>query len=114
MGIEELLGQTLVSIEKYDDELIFKLSNGTTYKMHHMQDCCETVVIEDISGDLDDLLNTPILIARESINTGSDEDNYGSCTWTYYHLATLKGYVDIRWYGSSNGYYSERVDFERI
>lgn len=113
LGVEELLGKTLAKItQNGDDELYFTTTDGTTYKMFHYQDCCELVYIEDIIGDLGDLIGAPLLMAEEVTERGR-EDNWKSQTWTFYKFATLKGYVTIRWLGESNGYYSESVDFVR-
>lgn len=118
--IEELIGKILIKIDqKPDDEIIFHTSDGTAYRMSHYQDCCESVTVEDICGDLNDLLNTPIVQAFEKTNSEENppdvkKEYQDSFTWTFYTLSTIKGTVTIRWYGESNGYYSESVDIELI
>jgi hypothetical protein len=119
---EDLKGKVLTKIkQRYNDALYFETSDGEVYGMSHYQDCCESVYIEDICGDLDDLLNTPILLAEEVSSgnetpEGLEEPEYrdSSYTWTFYKLSTIKGSVTIRWFGTSNGYYSESVDFYKV
>jgi len=117
---KELVGKTIVNISVQDDNEVirFTCSDGSTYIMQHDQDCCESVVVEDIIGDLDDLIGSPILQADED---ESEENPEGiikgyqdSFTWTFYNIATIKGHVTIRWYGESNGYYSEDVSFYKL
>lgn len=114
--ISELVGQTFTKIVKCtidnNDALIF-FSTGLCFMFTHEQECCESVSIEDINGDLNDLINTPIIKAEEVTNEG-ETDYEHSETWTFYKFATKKGYVTIRWYGTSNGYYSEKVDMYKI
>lgn len=120
----DFIGKIFFKIEKTEDEISFYCTDGYIYKMLHQQDCCECVTIDDINGDLDDLLETPILKYEELTSLGTDKKSLStdlykqskddeSSTWTFYNFATIKGYVTIRWYGSSNGYYSESVDIIR-
>lgn len=123
---ETLKGMTIESFNngtmpaKSDDEIIFNMTNDIRFKMIHLQDCCENVYIEDICGDIEDLIGSEILLAEEVTNKDEHPKGYRksewdeSFTWTFYKLATIKGYVTIRWLGESNGYYSESVDFSYI
>ena len=45
----------------------------------------------------------------------NEEDKHGNVSeWTFYNLRTHKGTVTIRWYGTSNGYYSTSVSFAEV
>jgi len=116
--VKVLLGKTITHIYNNEAEIIFTTIEGDKYKMYHYQDCCETVTIEDIIGDLSDLLNSPITMAEEVISSKNPDDIIknlqDSFTWTFYKFATVNGYVTIRWYGESNGFYSETVDFCKL
>ena len=119
--LEELLGKTMLSVTQNGVETIdFVAVTGECWQMYYEPDCCASCTIEDVVGDLQDLVGAPIAMAEESTNSdnprdGSDpSDPDASFTWTFYRFATHKGYVTIRWYGSSNGYYSESASFRRV
>jgi len=118
--ISDLLGKTMVRVEQTDvdgeDALVMETDGGMVYTFAHRRDCCESVTIEDIAGDLSDLVGSPLTMAEESSQDGKEAglafpNGYtpGSSTWTFYKFATVKGYVDVRFFGESNGYYSEGV-----
>ena len=113
--IEDMVGKVFTSIRNEDTELVFE--NATErFVFFHSQDCCEHVSIEDVCGDLEDLIGEPLLLAEEVEGVTPVEFNeadHESVTWTFYKFATRKGYVDVRWLGESNGYYSEGVSLGR-
>ena len=111
--LKDMIGLTMTSVKQVDDEVIFLASTGDRFKMYHCQDCCEDVAVESIQGDLDLLVGSPITGAEEEI-TKKNNAHDDSSTTTRYTLSTDKGTVVITWLGSSNGYYSEDVDFVKL
>lgn len=100
---------------KGNDEINFKTSDGKSYRFYHSQDCCENVSIEDVIGNPEDLIGSPLLMAEEVSGDNEPAPEYAeSYTWTFYKFATINGYVTVRWLGQSNGYYSEDVNLEEV
>lgn len=128
MDIDETLsmmvGKTIVKAsdaKQGAEVLLFLMDDGSAYAFHHEQDCCENVAIEDVCGDMADLIGSPLVQAEEvTSNDARPADPFtgaqcslryeDSQTWTFYKFATVKGSVTIRWLGQSNGYYSESVN----
>jgi len=115
--IEDMVGKvfTRVSGGVGDGELVFE-NDTERFVFFHYQDCCESVDINDIVGDLEDLVGEPLLIAEEvegSVPADFEDKYTDSYTFTFYKFATRRGYVDVRWLGESNGYYSEGVSLGR-
>lgn len=111
--LTELVGKTFSEVKNTGDEIQFLSDGGKDYRLYHSQDCCEHVYVEDVIGNLADLTGSPIVSAEEISSEGTPPQHDGeeSFTWTFYRIGTAKGSVTIRFYGSSNGYYSESVEF---
>ena len=119
-NIKLLIGKTIKSIVVAEDnrEVRFYCTDESSYLMYHSQDCCEDVWLDDVIGDdLQSLVGSEIQIAEVRTNNDPEikpkkEDAYiDSVTWTFYELGSHSGRVTLRWCGTSNGYYSEEVDF---
>lgn len=111
ISMDKLLGLTFDKVVRNDDAIVFYQGDVKRFSLHHEQDCCESVYVEDVAGDLDDLVGTPILLAEEAYENDPDAGESG--TWSFYKIATVKGHVTIRFYGSSNGYYGETAGLYR-
>jgi hypothetical protein len=84
-------GHTITSINVGDVRITFGMSDGRTIEMYHDQDCCEAVYVEDVIGDIHDLVGTPLLRAEERTED-EPADEYGDIgMWTFYEFATIKG-----------------------
>lgn len=120
---DDLVGKTIWQIERTLDwhgetrMLVLHLDDLTAFYMYdeeHGTGNDVSIRLTDISGDLDDLLNEPLLVAemaKQDDNSSTPDDGQN---WTFYRFATQKGFVVLRWLGQSNGYYSEEVSTKMV
>lgn len=107
---------TQIDDSYYGDVVQFEFADGSVAKMYHAPECCEYVYLEDVCGDFADLIGYELLVAETRESDGkqdpavpSETESVESFTWTFYTFRSNRGTVDLRWYGYSNGYYSEEV-----
>lgn len=123
-----LLGLTLDNVTPMRDQEGLILSAGDmTFVLYHRpeqreyddhgepldDDIREDVRLDDICGDLTDLVGAPIVVADDRVSdrqSDAKRSRLEGCTvlpWTFYHLSTSKGSVVLRFYGSIDGCYAE-------
>ncbi|ATN92888.1 hypothetical protein QGX11_gp125 [Pseudomonas phage PPSC2] len=106
----DFYGKTIAGVdglERGSDSVVITFEDGCSLHMWHSQDCCESVSIEDIdssAGSLDGAVFHDL-----EVYTKEGNSDWGAETYTFYTLKTDRGYVWIRWFGESNGYYSTGV-----
>lgn len=119
----DLLGKVVDRVSGFwvgSEVITISCKDGTEYFLEHDQCCCESVSVEDIVGDANDLIGQTIEMAEEISSNSCLHDpfepksEYSDRTWTYYKLATTRGCVTLRWYGVSNGYYSTNVSLKKL
>lgn len=118
-----LKGKTITKIEFGNESvdittLTDKIQNQ--YSLYHEQDCCESVSLYRVIGNIADVLNAPITLAEEDAHS-NDPDWYteksdwrDSFTWSVFVLETTRGRVEFWFLGESNGYYGETVNFHKV
>jgi hypothetical protein len=122
VNFDILIGKKIKSVKGLSagsGRVTFLTEDNKQFVMYHSQGCCETVDVEDVCGSIEDILGSEILSASEESSSKNPEgvtppEYQDSFTWTFYKIATIKGSMTIRWYGSSNGCYSEHVDFAEV
>lgn len=112
-----LIGKTISRIVVCKDPaFVYFYTNDGNYILHYKFVCsCTVGYVEDICGDLGDLIGVPVLSASFESNVNEfkpdDEHDHGTY-WNFYKISTVKGYVTIRYDVSSNEFYGFEVSFE--
>ena len=119
----EFSGKTIQEVrgcKKHSDEVTIKFTDGSCLKFYHRQDCCETILLEDFDATPEDLVSAKIISIEERISRSNENEikPLNTCdesyTWSFYVIKTSKFTMTMRWYGESNGWYSETVDIDYL
>lgn len=104
VSVKELIGKTITDVAIMDqlDEDRVKLccSDGSKYIMGHTQQHSESVYLEEVEGNIFDILNSPVIDAREDVS--NDWVGHSGHIYTTYIIATNNGAVVFKWAGTED------------
>ncbi len=109
--------KSVSGLEIESEEVKITTTDGYIFILYHDYNCCETVCLTDFEGGEEDLVggyvvSAEIVSSDDNIVRNKLENEYydDEELWTFYKIETNKGGLWMRWYGSSNGYYSTHVE----
>jgi len=114
--LTEIIGKKILGVkgEEGYDELFIYFFETEEYdegyiRVYHQQDCCDTVEITQIDGQL--TLGSEIKDAYVVSSEINIPDQYSEGMWTFLHIRTDKDDFCVRFTGD-NGYYSDGITID--
>lgn len=110
-----MIGETIkyIDVDEYDHQIRVETESGRVFLIYHKQDCCESVRLVDINGNIKHLEGKVIEDFSHMSKRYSNE--YGNSeTTTIITFFVDDSTVTTRLIGESNGYYSEEISVEEI
>ena len=112
MDFRDMVGKRLVKIDgatPSSECVTFRFDDGTAWQSMHMRDCCESVSVHRVDGNIEELLGKHVTFADETSESNVDPpgEYNDSWTWTRQRITAGDARVVIVWLGESNGYYGE-------
>lgn len=110
-GFGDLVGKRILGItglREGSEEIQIHTDVGI-YRLYHDSECSESVEVAQVDGDPADVIGQIVVVAE--VRETDMEDSLMDCArWTFYTIRAVRGDLDFRWFGASNGYYSVDVN----
>jgi hypothetical protein len=120
-NIKELKNKTIVEISglRNGGNIVeLRCDDGSLYTLQNVHYSREDVYIDDIKGNTDDLLNSPITkVKRTSVTMYVSPYGGGKeykVVWSIFKFGTQKGKVEISWRGEAHRKSSAKVRLIQI
>lgn len=102
--IPEIENKRIAHIIQTEKCIEIHFDDATVYLLTHAQECCEDVYIESVDPDFEKDEGARLLRLEEYLAEAENKPTY-----TFYRIITDKMTYVVRFFGESNGYYSENA-----